>query len=234
MADSRGRRAGANGTQRSNASDGATKPATPSLRTFLRQGGWVGGLVLAAILVGAMAALAHTVGAPAASRQTDGPQQPGVATDAAGQGAEGAGALGSPFRLTSLTGQSLVFPGSRPTLLDFMSASCSSCWQGASQIARIWPRLKREAQVISLDVAPQVDSAAAVEQMAQATGARWPQAFATAAILNRYRVEYLDTAVVLSPTGRVLYDGAVPSNRRILALVKKAEVGAGELAAGSA
>lgn len=232
MAGSRDRRTGVNGAQRSNASDGAAKTAMPRFWTLLRQGAWAGGVVLTAMLVGAVAV--HTARAPAASGRADVARHLGGATAAVSKGAEGAGALGSPFRLTSLTGQSLVFPGPRPTLLYFMSASCSSCWQGASQIARIWPRLRREAQVISLDVTPQVDSPAAVEQMTQATGARWPQAFATAAILNRYRVEYLDTAVVLSPTGKVLYDGAVPSNRRILALVKQAEVGSGELAAGSA
>ena len=75
---------------------------------------------------------------------------------------------------------------------------------------------------MSLDVTPQVDTASQVEQMAQQTGATWPEGFATSAILNRYHIDYLDTVVVLSPAGKVVYDGGIPSNARLLALVKSA------------
>jgi hypothetical protein len=130
--------------------------------------------------------------------------------------------LAGGYRLTSVTGQTIVFPDRRPTLLYFMSASCLSCWQGNSQIAQIYPKLRKDAEVVSLDVTPQVDTVADVEQMMQETGAQWPQAFATPSILNRYHIEYLDTAVVLSPTGKVVYDGPIPSNGQILALLHKA------------
>ena len=54
---------------------------------------------------------------------------PGTAAQAA--------AAGNGYRLTSVTGQTVTFPAGRPTLLYFMSASCSSCWQGNSQIAQV-------------------------------------------------------------------------------------------------
>jgi cytochrome oxidase Cu insertion factor (SCO1/SenC/PrrC family) len=137
-------------------------------------------------------------------------------------GAPEAVAAGGGYRLASVTGEPVTFPDGRPTLLYFMSASCSSCWQGNSQIAQIYSALRTRAQVVSLDVTPQVDTVSQVQEMAQQTGATWPQAFATSAILNRYHVDYLDTVVVLSPTGKVVYDGGIPSNAKLLALVKGA------------
>lgn len=129
---------------------------------------------------------------------------------------------GGSYRLVDVGGRTVVFPNRRPALLYFMSASCSSCWQGNSQIARIYPKLRREAQIVSLDVTPQVDSALQVKRMARLTGAGWPQAFATPSILNRFGISYLDTAVVLSPAGKVIYDGQVPSNGRLLSLIQEA------------
>ncbi len=129
---------------------------------------------------------------------------------------------GAGYRLTSVTGQAVTIPAGRPTVLYFMSASCSSCWQGSSQLAQAYAALRTKAQVVSLDVTPQVDTASQVETMAQETGARWPQTFATSALLTRYHVESLDTVVVLSPTGRVVYDGSIPSNAQLLALVTRA------------
>ncbi len=126
------------------------------------------------------------------------------------------------FRLTTLAGTAVAIPTGKPTVLYFMSASCSSCWQGSAQLSQLWPRWRGRADLISLDVTPQVDTPRAVAQMVSTTGATWPQAYATQAILSRYRVEYLDTVVVLSPRGKVVYDGAIPPNPRLSILLGKA------------
>jgi hypothetical protein len=128
------------------------------------------------------------------------------------------------YRLTSIGGQSLAFPDrSKPTLLYFMSASCSSCWQGDHQLAQIYPQLRGRAEVVSLDVTPQVDTPSQLAQMARATGAVWPQAFATSSILARYGINDLDTVVIVSPNGKVAYDGAMPSRAKLLTLIRRTE-----------
>ncbi len=204
--------------------DGGPQRTSPLGKGWLALAG--AGVAAAAVVVGVM--LTHggagatadpgaTYGATGTSVVYGGnatTSTPGTPTQAA--------AVGNGYRLTSVTGQAVTFPAGRPTLLYFMSASCSSCWQGNSQIAQVYKALSARAQVVSLDVTPQVDTASQVEQMAQQTGATWPEGFATSAILNRYHIDYLDTVVVLSPTGKVVYDGGIPSNAKLLALVKSA------------
>lgn len=126
------------------------------------------------------------------------------------------------FRLTALNGTGFTIPTGKPTILYFMSASCSSCWQGSAQLSQLWPGIRTGADLISLDVAPQVDTAQSVDKMVSTTGALWPQAFATPAILSRYAVRDLDTVVVLTPGGKVVYNGAIPPNQRIRALLRHA------------
>lgn len=186
---------------------------------------WVGGGVgIAAVIAGVAVLHGRGVGATTGGSAV---AYGGVAaTSTSATSPPTAVAAGRGYRLTSMTGQTLTFPQGRPTLLYFMSASCSSCWQGNSQIAGIYPTLRHMAQVVSLDVTPQVDTVSQVEQMVQSTGATWPQAFATPSILTRYRIRYLDTTVVLSPTGKVVYDGAIPSDSRLLALMRRASTSA--------
>lgn len=130
--------------------------------------------------------------------------------------------LAGAFRVPTITGGTLAIPTGKPTLLYFMSSSCSSCWQGESQLSQVWPKLRNKAEFISLDVAPGVDTIQSIQTMQHETGATWPQAFASSAVIEHYRVEYLDTAVVLSPSGRVLYEGEVPPPGRLLSLLTPA------------
>lgn len=186
---------------------------------------WAGaGVAVAAVIAGA--ALLHGRGVGATTGGSAALYSGVAAASAPSASPPAAVPAGAGYRLTSIGGQAVAFPQGRATLLYFMSASCSSCWQGNSQIARIYPRLRHMAQVLSLDVTPQVDTASQVEEMAHSTGAVWPQAFAAPSILTRYRIRYLDSAVVLSRTGKVLYDGGIPSDRRLLALMRRASASA--------
>ena len=203
------------GKTRSRKVDGSAQRASWSGKAWMALAGAAGA---AAALVVGVVVLHGGTGATA----DPGVVYSGNATTSAPGATTQAVATGSGYRLTSVSGQPVAFPAGRPTLLYFMSASCSSCWQGNSQIAQIYRALSTRAQVVSLDVTPQVDTVSQVQQMAQQTGATWPQAFATSAILNRYHVDYLDTVVVLSPTGKVVYDGGIPSNAKLLALVRGA------------
>lgn len=184
---------------------------------------WAGaGVAAGAVAVGV--AFLH-VGGVGAANGSGRVHSGSAGTSVPAKAPEAATAVGNGYRIASVTGQALTFPARRPTLLYFMSATCSSCWQGSHRLAQIYPHLRRMAQVISLDVTPQVDTPAQVQQMVQATGVRWPQAFATPAILDRYHVSYLDTVVVLSAAGKVVYDGATPSDHKILALIAAAASG---------
>lgn len=179
-----------------------------------------GGAAVAAVIVGV--ALLHGGGVGATTGGSAVVYSGGETTSTPSTFSSAVVAAGGGYRVTSVTGQTVTFPQGRPTLLYFMSASCSSCWQGSTQIAQIYPKLEHMAQVVSLDVTPQVDTSTQIEQMVQSTGVTWPQAFATSSILTHYHISYLDTAVVLSPTGKVLYDGGIPSNTRLMALIRQA------------
>ncbi len=62
---------------------------------------------------------------------------------------------------------------------------------------------------------PVVDSAAMLTAVARQSGAPWPQAFATPALLKAYHVVALDQAAILTARGRVVYDGGLPSNGQL-------------------
>ncbi|MCY0885809.1 MAG: hypothetical protein OWV35_07995, partial [Firmicutes bacterium] len=113
-------------------------------------------------------------------------------------------------------------PAGGPTLLYFMSAQCASCIAGEEQLAALRPRLPAGVHLVSLDVTPGYDTAAALAALARRAGAGWPQAFATPAILTAYRVTALDQVAVISRQGHLLYDGPLPSDRRLLALMAAA------------
>jgi hypothetical protein len=133
---------------------------------------------------------------------------------------EAARRVGPVFRLTSITGKAIVLPTGKPTLLYFMAAWCSSCWQGESALAPLWRKLHARAVFLSLDVSPQLDAKTTIAAMAEKTGGSWPHAYATPAILNHYRISYLDTVVVLSPAGQVLYSGPTPGDRELSRLLR--------------
>lgn len=127
------------------------------------------------------------------------------------------------FTVTALSGSTVSVPNGAPTVVYFMSAICGSCIQGEQQLAQLAPQLPGSVRLLSLDVTPQSDTAQSLAGVAQETGARWPQAFATSAILQAYRVTQLDQVAVVTASGRVLYNGPLPSNSQLLSLIHRAE-----------
>jgi copper chaperone CopZ len=114
--------------------------------------------------------------------------------------------------LTLLNGQVLPVPDGHPLLLFFMSAQCGSCLAGEQQLHRLAATLPPTVQLVSVDVTPEYDPPKLVADMARVAGAWWPQAYAAAPVLQAYHVTQLDQVAVLAPDGRLLYDGALPSN----------------------
>ena len=127
-----------------------------------------------------------------------------------------------PFQVASLNAGTVTVPDGRPTVVYFMSAGCGSCISGEQQLAQLATRTPAAVQWLSLDVDPGYDTRTAVLSMAHYTGAHWPQAFGTNAIINAYHVTQLDMVAVIAKNGQLLYDGALPSNTQLQTLIAHA------------
>lgn len=126
------------------------------------------------------------------------------------------------FQVPSLNADVVRVSATRPTVVYFMSSSCGTCVSGEQHLAQIAAHTPASVQWLSLDVDPGYDSPRAVLAMAHLTGARWPQAFATEAIIQAYHVTQLDTVAVIAKNGTLLYDGALPSTSRLDTLIHAA------------
>ena len=78
-------------------------------------------------------------------------------------------------------------------------------------------------QLVSLDVTPEVDTAAMLTAVARQAVAHWSQAFATRALFSAYQVTALDQVAILTAQGRVVYEGGLPSNSQMCQLMRRAE-----------
>ncbi len=126
------------------------------------------------------------------------------------------------FQVASLNAGTIHVPTTRPTVVYFMSAGCGSCISGEQQLAHLATKTPASVQWLSLDVDPGYDTPQAVLSMAHFTGARWPQAFATNAMIQAYHVTQLDMVAVIAKNGTLLYDGALPSSTRLTTLIHQA------------
>jgi thiol-disulfide isomerase/thioredoxin len=183
---------------------------------------WWAGVGALALLLGGYLGLHR----PAPHAVATVPDRPARATTTAPVPAPAASSSGAPattaFRVTTLEGSSVQVPDGHPVVLYFMSAQCASCAQGEQQLSAFVRRLPPGVQVLSLDVTPSYDPASAVLAMARDVGATWPQAYATVPIMEAYNVTQLDQLAVVNGAGRIVYDGPLPSNASLLALVHQA------------
>ncbi len=187
----------------------------------------IGGFLALAALVGVGYHFAH-LGAPAArteaaatTRPLSSPTREGSITPTASAGP--AGTVAPAFQVASLNAGTIRVPMAKPIVVYFMSAGCGSCISGEQQLAHVAAETPTSVQWLSLDVDPGYDTRQAVLSMARSTGAHWPQAFATNAIINAYHVTQLDMVAVIAKNGTLLYDGALPSNTRLITLIHQAE-----------
>jgi len=181
----------------------------------------IGGLLTLSILVGVGSLLAHPMApttrtkATATARTTSSPTRDGSTTPT--------GTVAPAFQVASLNAGTIRVPMAKPTVVYFMSAACGSCISGEHQLAQVAARTSTSVQWLSLDVEPGYDTSQAVLSMARSTGAHWPQAFATNAMIQAYHVTQLDTVAVIAKDGTLLYDGALPSSTRLTTLIHQAE-----------
>lgn len=129
------------------------------------------------------------------------------------------------FTVRDTAGQTITVPSPDTTVLYFMAAWCGSCVVGEQRLAGLQPLLPHGVRLVSLDVTPQTDTAAALDRLAASTGAHWPQAFAATSVVSAYGVTYLDTVAVVNPRGQLVYEGPIPSTSRLLSIVRSAVAG---------
>ena len=187
----------------------------------------IGGLLALSALVGVGYHLAHPA-APAgrteaAARPTSSPTRGGSTAPATTASAGPTGTVAPAFQVASLNAGIIRVPMAKPMVVYFMSAGCGSCISGEQQLAQVAAKTPTSVQWLSLDVEPGYDTSQAVLSMARSTGAHWPQAFATNAMIQAYHVTQLDTVAVIAKNGTLLYDGALPSNTRLTTLIQEAE-----------
>jgi len=153
---------------------------------------------------------------------------PGIALVGLPIGLAGCGAVpfartgATPLVVTSLAGKRVALPQGKPLVLYFMSAQCGSCVQGEQQLAQLQGQMPSDVHIISLDVSPGYDTPQMVMAIARSVGAGWPQMFATNAVLNAYHVTQLDQVVVMAASGRVVYNGGLPSSGQLLTYIRTA------------
>jgi cytochrome oxidase Cu insertion factor (SCO1/SenC/PrrC family) len=129
----------------------------------------------------------------------------------------------SPFQLAGADGQTLVVPkAGMTTVLSFMSAACSSCVGGESEIRSILPALPPGVVLVTVDVTPGYDTPQDQRAFAKGTGASWPHAFATTALLQHDRVEHLDQVAVVDPKGRLVLDNLIPPPEELVSIIRRA------------
>lgn len=196
----------------------------------MKTGWWIAGLGALVVAAGAgylgrHAPVTDSVRAASAGQAASPvPQSPSDSAPATSTASTGNAttAAAPPFQVASLNAGPVKVPNGQPTVVYFMSAGCGSCISGEQQLAHVAAITSASVQWLSLDVDPGYDTPKAVLSMAHYTGAHWPQAFGTNAIINAYHVTQLDMVAVIAKNGKLLYDGALPSNTQLQTLIAQA------------
>lgn len=189
---------------------------------MMRKVWWgLGGLLTASAIVGVGVHLQHP---PArAVRTASAPSAPASISPVSSAVHSATETAAPAFQVASLNAGTVRVPMAKPTVVYFMSASCGSCISGEQQLAHLAAKMPASVQWLSLDVDPGYDTRKDVLSMARYTGAHWPQAFGTNAIINAYHVTALDMVAVIAKNGALLYDGALPSSSHLRTLIQQAE-----------
>lgn len=114
--------------------------------------------------------------------------------------------------LQTINGSTVILPnGSRPTVVFYMAAWCPSCPPGEKRLRQIHQQYGTRVRIVTVDVSPQRDSPDDLRAFKQQYGGRWSHALATPAFIQSYRVNRLETTLVINRHGVVVYHGTDPS-----------------------
>jgi peroxiredoxin len=127
---------------------------------------------------------------------------------------------GSTFHLASASGH--------PVVLYFMAPTCATCAQGSQQLARVMHTAHvAGAMALAIDVTPG-DSPADLRAFAQAVGQPAATTLqwgidADGTIATAYRVQTLETMVVINAQGQIIADSGSPiAPAQLVSLIKSA------------
>lgn len=154
-----------------------------------------------------------------------------AASGSATSGSRGAGT--GPAVLTTIDGAAVRVPGTKPSVLVFLSITCADCADAARTLARVEAATNATAQAAHLATAKarflgvDMDRGASVQAVAAFLHSVGADGLPTvldhnSALAGAYQVTALSTVLVIDPAGRVRYRAINPSPAKILAAVDAA------------
>lgn len=117
----------------------------------------------------------------------------------------------------------MTLPGSKPTVVYFFAAGCSSCGPTAKVLADVQSSTAQKVDYVAVDVSldetgPEVEAFLAQYHATSMAYALDPNA----RLIDAYGVQDLGTAIVLDGSGEVVFRGVEPSAGQIRDAVAKA------------
>jgi hypothetical protein len=126
---------------------------------------------------------------------------------------------GRRFTATAADGGRLTVPGTRPAVIDFVSAGCVTGLAALAQAKAADPG----ADYVAVDIGPGA-TGPQLHAILAATGATGLAAATdpNGSVMTAYRVLAVGTTIVQAPTGAIIYTGIGPSSSQITAAVAAA------------
>lgn len=128
------------------------------------------------------------------------------------------------FTATTLSGEQVAVPGSKPSVVFFFSATCGTCGPGAQALAEAQGSTPG-ANYVAVDIDPNesVDVVRAFLTSNDASTLAYARD-TDAALTRAYQITQLSTAVVLDASGSEVYRGVDPTPTEIRSALTKAGV----------
>lgn len=94
-----------------------------------------------------------------------------------------------------------LHPVETPTVVFFMASWCAPCRLEEQNLTEMAAKYSDAIRLITVDVDPQQDSLADLQQFQSEYGGDWPHAMATEEMVQTYRIDSLDTTYILNANG---------------------------------
>lgn len=162
---------------------------------------------LAVVAVLGIVTVLYTALAASSDSSTTAQTSPGAA---AGSSVPGA------FAASTMAGQQVTVPGSRPSVLFFFSVECGACGPGAQALADVQRQDPQRANFVAVNINTGDTDQSIREFLGQnqATGLGLVRDTDTR-LLQAYQVNQLSTTVILDASGKVVYRAVEPTASQI-------------------
>ncbi len=118
--------------------------------------------------------------------------------------------------VTTIAGNTVSLPGSKPAALFFFAVGCGECTGGAKSLAQAATTVGDKAEFLAVDMDPSETSDAITGFLRSIDSPHLPAAIDKGAALSRtYHVSALSTLIVIDPTGKVTFRATDPAPDKI-------------------